>query len=555
MKLPKFYILSLVLFITIIFTPLGSMAQARSVSLDEQGSNSIHARNLLQDEDPTPTATNTPTVTPTATETLPPPTSTPTQEPTSTPTQPSAGTRPVVVIASYATKPALVSPGKDFNLDIRLVNQGQISAQNIIVTIPAGSFVPRETGGVLAFGQLASGEKRKLTQPLTASKELAGTSVATLEMRISYTDPQGAAFNETFTIALNLSQPSYSGVVYTPTPTPTTTPVVINRAQLVISNYQTDVAPLQPGTRFALALQVFNAGNADAKRVTMIVGGASLPPSNGENDPLQPGNFSASGGEFTNFSPVGASNVQSLGDLAAGASLTAEQQLIVNVTTNPGAYSFKISFAYLDAKGNVLIDDQVISLLVFTLPVVEINFYRPADPFFVGQPGQLPLQIVNLSRKSFVFGNMQVSAQNAQLENNSIFIGTLDPGGYFPLDAMLIPNLPGSLELLVTVAYTDDFNQPQIISQVVSVEVMDAPPIDPGFEPGMGPGENPGGYPPEVGPETLWQKVLRFLAGLVGLDSARPTAMPDGGFPLEGMPSGSESGPSPVIIGPPLKGP
>lgn len=552
MKRSKFFFFSLVLILTFIIVPLSSLAQAAGIALDgKQSSWAYNTRNLLQDEQ-TPTATETST--PTATETLPP-TPTATQAPTNTPTIPPAGARPVVVIASYATKPALVSPGKDFSLDIRLANQGQNPAHNIIVTIPAGSFVPRETGGVLAVGELVPGEKRKLTQPLSASAELAGTSVATLEMRISYTDPQGTAFSETFTIALNLSQPSYSGVVYTPTPTPTTTPVVINRAQLVISNYQTDTSPLQPGTRFTLGLQVFNAGNADAKRVTMIVGGASLPPKNGENDPTNPGNFNASGGEFTNFSPVGASNVQSLGDLAAGATLTAEQPLIVNVTTNPGAYSLKISFAYLDAKGNVLIDDQVISLLVYTLPVVEINFYRPADPFFVGQPGQLPLQIVNLSRKSFVFGNMQVSTQNGHLENSSIFIGTLDPGGYFPLDAMLIPDLPGPLELLVTVAYTDDFNQPQIISQVLSVEVMEAPPIDPGFEPGMGPGENPGGFPPEAGPETFWQKVLRFLAGLVGLDSARSTGT-EGGIPLEGMPPGGESGPSrPVIIGPPLKGP
>lgn len=503
----------------------------------------------LQDE-PTPTATATAT----ATATLPP-TATATLAPTATATLPSAGVRPVVVLASYSSKPALITPGKDLNLEIRLVNQGQSPARNIILTVPAGNFIPLETGGVLAFGELAPGEKRKLSQPLAASLSLAGSSVATLEIKISYTDTLGQAYNEAFTIALNLAPPVYGGPAPTATPTPTPTPIAINRPQLVISAYTTDVTPLQPGTQFSLAMTVFNTGNADAKRVTMIVGGASLNtnPNNGDKDPTQPDGFTASGGEFTNFSPVGVSNVQSLGDLPAGIALTAQQPLIVNVTTNPGAYSLKISFAYLDAKGNLLIDDQVISLLVLSLPVVEINFYRDPGPMFLGQPNQLPVQIVNLGRKSAVFGNMTVSAPNGQLTNATIFVGPLEPGGYFPLDATWIPDFSGLFELTVSVDYTDDFNQPQNITKLLSLEVLEAPPMEPGFEPGMGPGDGEGGFPPEAQPETFWDKVLRFLAGLFGLDSAQPTqAAPEGVMPPEGEGS-SPSGP--VIIGPPLKGP
>jgi len=502
----------------------------------------------LQDE-PTPTPTETPTPTATATATL---------EPTPTATLPQTGVRPVVVLAAYSSKPALISPGKEFSLEIRLVNQGQSTARNIIVIIPAGNFIPLETGGVLAVSELVPGERQKLTQPLAASSSLTG-SVATLEVKISYTDLAGQAFNEAFIIALNLAQPVYSGPAATATPTPTPTPIAINRPQLVISGYQTDVSPLQPGTQFLLTLTVFNAGNADAKRVTMIAGGATLntSPGDGEGDPLEPDSFTASGGEFTNFSPVGISNVQSLGDLPAGIALTAQQPLIVNVTTNPGAYSFKISFAYLDARGNLLIDDQVISLLVLSLPVVEINFYRDPGAIFTGQPNQLPIQIVNLGRKSAVFGNMTVSAPNGQLSNNTIFVGPLEPGGYFPLDSTWIPELPGLVELTVSVDYTDDFNLPQNITQTLTVEVLEAPPMEPGNEPGMGPGEGEGGFPPEGQAETFWQKALRFLAGLLGLNSGLPTSTPVEGIPPEGEgpPGEGPVGPGPIIIEPPIKGP
>jgi len=66
---------------------------------------------------------------------------------------------------------------------------------------------------------------------------------------------------------------------------------------------------------------------------------------------------------------VGASNVQSLGDIANGEMIQASQNLIVNVSTNPGAYPLKISFSYLNDKGEVINDEQVVTLLVYSLPV------------------------------------------------------------------------------------------------------------------------------------------------------------------------------------------
>jgi hypothetical protein len=68
------------------------------------------------------------------------------------------------------------------------------------------------------------------------------------------------------------------------------------------------VDPLQPGEQFQLGLTVQNMGNTSAKNITMIVGGGS---SGGSGETPQPGGVSGSGGEFTNFAPVNASNIQS----------------------------------------------------------------------------------------------------------------------------------------------------------------------------------------------------------------------------------------------------
>jgi hypothetical protein len=62
------------------------------------------------------------------------------------------------------------------------------------------------------------------------------------------------------------------------------------------------------------------------------------------------------------------------------------------------------------------------------------------------------------------------------------------------------------------------------------VEVIDAAPIPDDFGGGGG-----GVVEPEVTqPESFWDKVLRFLRGLLGLDSAPVQSAPEEGLPSEG---------------------
>jgi hypothetical protein len=210
----------------------------------------------------------------------------------------------------------------------------------------------------------------------------------------------------------------------------TATPTGVKSSQLVITNYSASVDPLQPGEQFAIKMTVQNVGNANAQRITMIVGGGSSGGSDGGTP--QPGGVSGGSGEFTNFAPVGASNVQSLGNLAAGSSVQASQNLIVNVSTNPGAYPMKVTFSYLNDKNEVINDEQVITLLVYSLPSVDVSFYRPPDPFFVGEPGALPIQVVNLGKRLSVLGNVKVESAGGTIENGTSLVGSLD-GGYFTL--------------------------------------------------------------------------------------------------------------------------
>src|SRR5215216_2493959 len=421
--------------------------------------------NLLQATTPTETPTNTP---------APSPTDTP------APTVQSGFVRPQIAVRSYRTNPPEVQYGQEFKLLVRLKNEGQVKASNVQVSFTSADFLPLQNGGVIIIGDLGVDNSVDIEQIMTAATYLYGKSVAGVDMNLSYYDETGTTYTEKFALNIPVAGAGYVSVA-------TATPTGVNRSQLVITGNETDVELLQPGVTFTLKMTVQNAGNVTAKGVTMIVGGGSSGTSGGTP---QPGGVSGGSGEFTNFAPVGASNVQSLGDLNASSSVQASQNLIVNVSTNPGAYPMKVTFSYLNDKGEVINDEQVITLLVYSLPNVDVSFYRPPDPFFVGQPGALPIQVVNLGRRTAVLGTLKIETASGTIENGTSLIGSIDAGGYFTLDSMLTPEQSGPMTLNITIEYTDDFNQARTLTRTLNIEVVEGmieePVIDPSIEGGGG---------------------------------------------------------------------
>jgi hypothetical protein len=451
---------------------------------------------------------------------LPPPTNTP-----------PPFTRPqFAVYTSRLT--GTVRTNSDVTLKVVMENVGLATAYNTQAAFTSTDLVPTKTGGIAIVGNVEYDKEVEVSQTFYVSGQISGAGVIVVDMTVSYYDSQGTAYSDKFTLSI----PVTGATVPSGPAAPTATPTGVKSSQLVITGYASNVEPLQPGVQFALNLKVQNVGNANAQRITMIVGGGSSG-GNGGGTP-QPGGVSGGSGDFANFAPVGASNVQSLGDLKAGENVQAVQSLIVNVSTNPGAYPVRITFSYLNDKNEVVDDEQVITLLVYSLPNVDVSFYRPPDPFFAGQPSALPIQVVNIGKRSAVFGNIKIETGQGSIENGTSLVGSLEAGGYFTLDAMFIPDQLGKATLNFTIDYVDDFNEARTITRTIEVEVMESF-IDPSLDPSLNGGGGDmgdGGFPPMT-EETVRQKIWRFILGLFGLDSSSPIINDPGVVPpSEGVP-------------------
>jgi len=470
------------------------------------------ATHLMQVSDTvTPTATLTdapPTatpVTPIATDVIPPtPITLPTTVITSTVTATVLPVNRPLLLAGYSLPKKGATVDNDFVLKLQLNNQGSSDAYNVIITMQGENLIPRGNGGIQALGQISAGQSSDISQTLYVSKALAGQTNATLNITVAYSDVQGASYSTTLVILVNLADVAATSGINGPlaaTRTPTPSP----RSKLLIGSFQTDLEKLQAGNLFNLTIDIQNLGNMTARSVTMILGGATI---SADGTPTS-GGISGGSGDLSKFAPMGSSNLYFLGDITSGKTVNQKIPLVVNVTTEPGVYTFKISFVYEDGSGSKLLDDQVITLLVYGLPRVSVSFYQDVPDFSVGEFRTLPIQITNIGKKPIILGDLTISASSGVMGKNKATVGTIDTGGYFTLDAEYTADTPGPVTLTIQINYTDDFQQPGVLENMITFNVIDAPPP-------LAPDNGNGGDVPLPVEDSLWDRVLKAVLGFFG---------------------------------------
>ena len=380
--------------------------------------------------------------------------------------------RPQMVIEAAGTEPAIVRPGDAFSLTLQLANRGDRTATDVLVGLASADLaVPESGSNYVALEPVRVDQTRTVTLPLVLG-EVTQSGRLNMEIALEYADYESGSY---------AAQQSVGVEVQT---------TLADRPQLLIASYQAWPDPLGPGQVFTLTLAVDNVGGGDAERLTLSLGGEA-------------------GSEMGPFAPYAAGNVRFVASIPAGDSAELLQQLVVDGAAEPGAYSLPVLLSYDDLRGTRHTDSQRISLLIHRRPHLQIGFYRPVDLAPLGEPFDLPVEVINIGRALVNVSTLEVTSGQMEIEEGSIYLGPLDGGTSGSIDAVAVASEGGTNELLVTVHYLDDFDQAQVVTEKLTLEVeepVEAPPE----------GE---GAPEEEQEETFWDRVLRFLRGLLGLGS------------------------------------
>lgn len=413
----------------------------------------------------------------------PTPTPVPTQTPIPTETPAFIFGQPQLAIQSVQVDPQVPLPGQPFELQLAVANLGNWTAVDIELELQSTDVaVPAAGSNVRIIPRIQYNDVTTITLPLVLSESVAG-GPRNLNFNLTYFDINGRSYDTPQSIGLAVSNT-------TATPTPAAA-----QPQLLLTTYRIEPAgSLQPGDIFDLVLNLTNVGGADSSNVVVTLGGQG-------------------GEQLPPFALLNAGNIRFLPAIAAGETVEVRQTLLVVGTAVSGIYNLPIDLSYDDAQAG----SQVINLLVEQPAQLQVNFYRPVDLGFVDQPLDLPIELVNIGRTPINVSTLTVTSPEMTLENNSLYIGPLDGGTAGSIDALAFPQRGGTLDVLVTINYLDDFNQPQQLEQTLTVEVegpetpaeadsAGAPsPDETGAEEANGAAERP--------------LFLRILMGLFGLGS------------------------------------
>ena len=417
----------------------------------------------------------------------PTPTPAPTQTPSPTPTNVYVFGQPQIAIQSARTTPTNLTPGQPFELTLELANRGNWTAIDIELELQSADLaIPASGSSVQILTRIGVEEVVTTTLSLVL-RDNAASGPQNLVFNINFFDINGRDYNTQPGVGLNVGQ----GATATPTPGPA-------EPRLVLTTYEVTPANLQPGTRFELKLLLTNVGDETAEDVLVTFGGSG-------------------GAQLTPFALVNSGNVRFIEALPAGDTLEIMATMLVDGTAASGVYNLPLEFSYGNSART---DAQVVNLLVEKAPQLQINFYRSTGPGFVGEPLDLPVEVVNIGRSLINVSTLSLSSPGGTVDNNSIYIGPLDGGTSGSLDGLIVPEAGGPLEILVTVNYLDDFNQPQTFEETLTVQVEGSDePGEAGLEGVVEGGDEGETAVPANEEESFGQMLWRFIRGLLGLGS------------------------------------
>ena len=119
------------------------------------------------------------------------------------------------------------------------------------------------------------------------------------------------------------------------------------------------------------------------------------------------------------------------------------------------------------------------------LPNVDVQFLSTTGSIMVGQPGMLPLQVVNIGKRSSVLGNMKITTEAGMIEeryqpDRDRWMRVV-PHPRFHVIRQSNPDSNSEYHH----RYTDDFNQPRVLTRKLEVEVPEGMSEEPIFDPSI----------------------------------------------------------------------
>lgn len=174
------------------------------------------------------------------------------------------------------------------------------------------------------------------------------------------------------------------------------------------------------------------------------------------------------------FSPVGSSNSFYFAEIAPQGMVEHTINLHPQVTAEHKVYTLTAHINYQDEDGNKLEEQETISLpVVKELKLVTSDVMLPTE-VYPGSPASITLDLYNTGRSPI--RNLMITTEgDFEVQNGTLFIGTLEAGRDDYYDCTLIPQQEGELSGKVILSYEDELGNPYQLEKSFTLNVMAFP--------------------------------------------------------------------------------
>jgi len=346
---------------------------------------------------------------------------------------------PNLVIESVTLNPTVIQPGSTFSLTALVVNSGNSTAFNSVLTLaPPAQVSLLNMGSVIPLGTLAPGTSKSLTLQLIVSNSGAPTANL-IAYSLSYTD-------------YFLNKGTTTGNLFVPV---SGNPV---QPKLIITTATFSSSAIHPGDDFTVPIVIQNVANVQANEVVLSVNASS---------PLV---TTGSAGDYR------------LGVISGNGTISIKLGFSSPPSSALGSFPIVLTLAYQDSFGTIYTSQQVLVATIVGQPSLVFNVLQfKNNPLTPGLQTFFNAQLLNAGGETAL--NVKVMFQNAPsfLGNATIYLGSIQPGGTGNATSYLqIPNnMPvGAYQFNAIVSYTDSVGRSyQIVAPYTVTVAPFSPPL------------------------------------------------------------------------------
>ncbi|EYE89601.1 hypothetical protein Q428_02005 [Fervidicella metallireducens AeB] len=355
-----------------------------------------------------------------------------------------------------------------FEISFDVLNNGTETAENLTVNVDGGDFLICRSQDIKSITRIDAGK--------TYNVKFMFQSIANIESKnypinieIQYGKQRENVIKKKISVFISKEETA-KGV-----------------PKVIISSYKVTPSIVKAGNNFDLEMSFLNTNST--KTVKNIKAFLTVDEKSSET-----GNI---------FMPVNSSNTFYIDEILPKESITKSITMCSVPDAKPKTYTITVNLEYEGSDGTAYTAQELVGITVEQNSQLRTGEIQLPPEAYLGQPFSISIDFYNTGKTKM--SNLMIKTEgNFKVSKSSQYIGNFDIGSSDTYEVEIIPSSSGDLRGRIIFVYEDPKGNQEEVIRDFTLNVIDAPPMDPNF--------NGGEIQQEQSPKKLSRKTIIIVS-------------------------------------------